>query len=1069
MSTGPAPNAPALAGVGYWTWDLADGRIRWDPTIERLYGLDPGAFGGTFEAWADLIHPEDRRRAIEAVQEAMATASSFVFEHRCVWPDGTLRWIESRGEFVSGDGGATERGFGIALDTSHRHREYDEYDRTLGPTEAERATQDSLELAWARFAQLQILAVRLAGAAGVDDVARVLVDQGAAALGADGGFFTMVEPDIGRLTLRAARGASRDVLDFYRSLPIDSATAVAHVARTGEAVYLSSRQEAEAMFPGHPFHGAEAFLAYPVVLGGEVRAVLAYGYAEPHEFLDEEMELAATIAGMSAQSLQRADLHDAAGRAASRSQALESVLGRLAGAATAYEVAETVVQHLLPAVGATKGSLFLVDEAGGELRALAIHGYDRDTTTRFEAIPLDAAAGPTDAVRTQAPLVIHGWDDFARRYPQLAEGASPEDFPATSFMFPLIVQGKAIGALGIGFDDPNPIGEEVSRHLSIVAHICAQTLGRAQALEQAQAAHARLLSIDQITDAALSRLSFEELLQELPGRIATAIGCDAVRIFLVDETGEMLEVRGQYGTTGEDLARVPVGRGLAGTISATGKPRIIDDITRHEVIRPAFPDHVVSEAGVPLRSGGRVIGVLDVGAGPDRPLTEQDVEILEIAAERIATAIDRSRAYEIERAARQRSELIGMLADIVNQPGPLGTQLERMAKLAADTIADCCVIAALSDSGPPLVVRSHRNPDAAGTIDEIVTRNPFGPAVSQGFAEVIRSGKPEIHPLIDDEYATDLADALLRDLCQTLELGSAMTVPLPGASGPLGAMLLARHRSNHPFSSEEVLLAEDLASRMGAAVESRRAFERHRSTAMTLQRSLLPSSLPTIPGLEIAARYWPASELSEVGGDFYDLIELGDDRWGVMVGDVSGKGVAAAAMTGIARYTARAAARHGRSPREVLHWVHEAFLSQARTTESYCTAIFGILERTGPSGFHFRFAVGGHPLPILKRPGAGCEFVGSPGTVLGLIDSVELTETEVVLGGGESLLIYTDGVTDVPVPDALTDTDLLRLVDDWAALDASSALDSLDQVLQDRYGESESRDDAAVLLIRCNS
>src|SRR5690606_40025258 len=138
------------------------------------------------------------------------------------------------------------------------------------------------------------------------------------------------------------------------------------------------------------------------------------------------------------------------------------------------------------------------------------------------------------------------------------------------------------------------------------------------------------------------------------------------------------------------------------------------------------------------------------------------------------------------------------------------------------------------------------------------------------------------------------------------------------------------------------------------------------------------------------------------------------------------------------------AARHGRSPREGLSWDHAAVLSPARTTESSCAACFGILERTGPSGFHFRFAVGGHPLPILKRPGAGCEFVGSPGTVLGLIDSVELTETEVVLGGGESLLIYTDGVTDVPVPDALTDTDLLRLVDDWAALDASSALASLD-------------------------
>src|SRR5690606_40992565 len=104
----------------------------------------------------------------------------------------------------------------------------------------------------------------------------------------------------------------------------------------------------------------------------------------------------------------------------------------------------------------------------------AIPRYDRDTTTRFEAIPLDAAAGPADAVRTQAPLVIHGWDDFALRYPQLAEGASPEDFPATPFVFPLIVQGKAIGALGIGFDDPNPSGGEVARHRSMAAQLSAQ-------------------------------------------------------------------------------------------------------------------------------------------------------------------------------------------------------------------------------------------------------------------------------------------------------------------------------------------------------------------------------------------------------------------------------------------------------------------------------------------------------------------------------------------------------------------------------------------------------------------
>src|SRR5690606_31210447 len=125
---------------------------------------------------------------------------------------------------------------------------------------------------------------------------------------------------------------------------------------------------------------------------------------------------------------------------------------------------------------------------------------------------------------------------------------------------------------------------------------------------------------DQISDAALSRLSLSDLLDELPGRIASAIGCDAVRIFIMDDEGKYLEVRGHHGTPEDLLTRVPVGRGLAGTIASTGVPRVIEDISKVEVVTPAFPENVVSEAGVPLQHKGEVIGVLDVGAGPDRPL-----------------------------------------------------------------------------------------------------------------------------------------------------------------------------------------------------------------------------------------------------------------------------------------------------------------------------------------------------------------------------------------------------------------------------------------------------------------
>src|SRR5690606_39527621 len=115
---------------------------------------------------------------------------------------------------------------------------------------------------------------------------------------------------------------------------------------------------------------------------------------------------------------------------------------------------------------------------------------------------------------------------------------------------------------------------------------------------------------------------------------------------------------------------------------------------------------------------------------------------------------------------------------------------------ASEALADCCVLTAMSAVGPPLMVRTHRDPRLTEATYAVALRHPYGPAASHGMAEVIRSGKPEIHTLIDDEYAENIADDLLRELCRELELGSAMTVPLPGATGRVGAILLEIGRAS---------------------------------------------------------------------------------------------------------------------------------------------------------------------------------------------------------------------------------------------------------------------------------
>jgi serine phosphatase RsbU (regulator of sigma subunit) len=484
---------------------------------------------------------------------------------------------------------------------------------------------------------------------------------------------------------------------------------------------------------------------------------------------------------------------------------------------------------------------------------------------------------------------------------------------------------------------------------------------------------------------------------------------------------------------------------------------VIEDISKVEVVGPPFPDHVTSEAGVPLRSGGRVIGVLDVGSGPQRPLTQADVELLEIAAERVATAIERSRAYEIERTERSRSELVGRVSEIINQAGSLPEQLEELAGLFCADLADCCLLTVLSDVNDALQACAHRIPQLQAKVREAAQRiyhDPLG-----GTAARSQIFNPR------DMTAGADGDRQLRDLAEELDLASVLTAQLRGVSGPVGRIVLGRTAASPRFEADEVHLMDDVAGRMGTAIASRLTFERHRDTAITLQRSLLPSKLPAIQGLEVAARYWPASVSFEVGGDFYDVIELEPDRWGIIVGDVSGKGVEAAAMTGIARHTARAAARHGIGPAGVLQWVHEAFLEQAESTETYCTAVFGLLDRLADR-FVFRFAIGGHPLPILRPARGTATFVGRPGTVLGLIDPIELVETEVVLEREDSLFIYTDGVTDVPVANAITEEELIEIVEASSALSAADSISSLDEVLRSRYGHYENRDDTAVLVLK---
>jgi sigma-B regulation protein RsbU (phosphoserine phosphatase) len=270
-----------------------------------------------------------------------------------------------------------------------------------------------------------------------------------------------------------------------------------------------------------------------------------------------------------------------------------------------------------------------------------------------------------------------------------------------------------------------------------------------------------------------------------------------------------------------------------------------------------------------------------------------------------------------------------------------------------------------------------------------------------------------------------------------------------------------------------VLAARDRRAYEQEILNARRTAEREdqrlRRLVGDLQRSLLPAALPTPPGLAVAALYRMAST-SHVGGDFYDLFPLSGGRWGFFLGDVSGKGVEAAAVTALARYTLRAAATYDSDPAAVLKNLNTVLYQEYRDDARYCTVVFGTLAITeGAGGFTATVASGGHPEPLLLRAGGGADYHPTKGRIVGVFPDSQYTNTSLTVEPGDTLVLYSDGLTEArtgntATPDGRYGTEALaQFAASLAPSTADAAVNAFAELL-DIFGTGLT-DDAAVLAI----
>jgi PAS domain S-box-containing protein len=676
----------------------------------------------------------------------------------------------------------------------------------------------------------------------------------------------------------------------------------------------------------------------------------------------------------------------------------------------------------------------------GAIREAAVVANDDRTARELEELrakhPLDPLGRHPVALVTasgEPALLPEMTSDLLRSFAQGSEHARfmiEHDY-RSAVVAPLVAGGETLGALSVlRMGDADPYGPEDLELVCELARRAALAIRNARAFSELQRAeqglHAVLANLaeaitveDEDGQTAFANEAAADLFGlDSPGELTGAPpGSFADRFLVLDEQGREL-----------DASQLPGRRVFAGEHP---EPLLVRNI-----VRATGEERWLNIRSSPI-------------ADPHTGRSLYSVNVFENI-----TGVKRAQVAE-----SFMSEASRVLASSMDYR----VTLQHVARLAVPQIADWCAVDLMGEAREiERVAVHHGDPGKLALAKRL--NEAYGPAADEplGVPGVIRTGESRIFTDIrSDALAAYARDEVHLKLLRAIGATAVIIVPIVGATRAIGAITLVTSESIRRLTPADVALAERLGRRAGTAVENARLYNERTRIAETLQRALLPESLPDVPGAQIAASYRAAGELNEVGGDFYDVFEDQDHRWVLVIGDVCGKGPRAAGVTALARHTLRAASLAGQTPAEMLQTLHRALRLQPPGAD-LCTVCLVVMSPL-PAGAQLTVALAGHPPPLLIGADGQVRPAGSPGTLLGVIDPIRLSPREVQLRSGDTLLMYTDGVLDAGRE--LGESGLAKVCGEAHALPLEALIAKVEQAALQGTGE-RLRDDLMLLGLR---
>ncbi|HEY6886851.1 MAG TPA: SpoIIE family protein phosphatase [Solirubrobacter sp.] len=592
----------------------------------------------------------------------------------------------------------------------------------------------------------------------------------------------------------------------------------------------------------------------------------------------------------------------------------------------------------------------------------------------------------------------------------------------TRALVPLISQGETTGYLGLTSVSA-AYDEEDLQFFTIVAGRVALVLANVRLVSDLRSTRARL-------DGILNGLGE-----------AVTVNDDQGRTIYANQAATRLLGR----STPEEVTRARPGE-LAARFVITdehGEPVNIDDFPGRRLVRnePA-PEMLTRTVD---KTTGRAFWLLTKAS----PLVDQGRNFAINIIEDVTHA----------KAAEQRQRFLARAGQVLASSLDYEETLRHVAALAVPWLADWCAVDLPGRDGDiEQVALAHSDPEKVAMALELRRRYPPDPAAANGVPAVLAGAPAELFKEIPDE----LLDQAIEDPDQLrairdIGMRSVMIVPMRSGEDTLGAITFVTADSGRRFDEDDFAFAQDLALRAATAIQNARLYAAQERVAHTLQASLLPEELPHIPGFSMAASYQAGELGAEVGGDFYDIVATGGGHL-VFLGDVTGKGIEAAALTSLVRHSVRTAARFDPRPGAILALVNEILVEQAHLSPvTLVTLHLRANELT--------IAAAGHPPPLLRRRATGAVTpIGPTGILLGVAPSQAFQEETTTLEPGDTVLIYTDGVTDTPGTRERFGTDRLAQTLERAPAEPQEILETIDGALR-AFQAGTAIDDRALLIL----